>query len=202
MPSATQTNLLTKDDFLPLPCAHANCHRIAYLYRANDEVVPINRLIDVTKHLDLIANSIVYTPARAKLIVAKAMEALGQCECGPAGCGPSAEPETDFYAKAMAEQLNGEDVFRITLTSFLDVHTFDTRQLMKCCLAHVLPSGHVVPFCSYNTLYRDGHLPLPPLGGSACGGGPACSLAGGGIVNGRLGVCRVHDRSGCRFPCC
>jgi uncharacterized radical SAM superfamily Fe-S cluster-containing enzyme len=160
---ATQTNLLTKDDFLPLPCAHANCHRIAYLYRANNEVVPINRLIDVTKHLDLIANSIVYTPARAKQIVAKAMEALGQCECGPAGCGPSAEPETDFYAKAMAEKLNGEDVFRITLTSFLDVHTFDTRQLMKCCLAHVLPSGHVVPFCSYNTLYRDGHLPLPPL---------------------------------------
>jgi hypothetical protein len=26
-----------------------------------------------------------------------------------------------------------------------------------------LPSGHVVPFCAYNTLYRDGHVPLPPL---------------------------------------
>ena len=34
---------------------------------------------------------------------------------------------------------------------------------MKCCLAHLLPSGHVVPFCAYNTLYRDGHVPLPPL---------------------------------------
>jgi hypothetical protein len=27
----------------------------------------------------------------------------------------------------------------------------------------LLPSGHVVPFCAYNTLYRDGHVPLPPL---------------------------------------
>ena len=36
---------------------------------------------------------------------------------------------------------------------------------MKCCLAHLLPSGHVVPFCAYNTLYRDGHVPLPPLAG-------------------------------------
>ena len=38
---------------------------------------------------------------------------------------------------------------------------------MKCCLAHLLPSGHVVPFCAYNTLYRDGHVPLtdaPGLG--------------------------------------
>ena len=68
---------------------------------------------------------------------------------------------------ALAEKLTGEDVFRVTLTSFLDPHTFDTRQAMKCCLAHVLPSGHVVPFCTYNTLYRDGHVPLPPLAGRA-----------------------------------
>ena len=39
----------------------------------------------------------------------------------------------------------------------------DTRRVMKCCLAHILPSGHVVPFCAYNTLYRDGHFTLPPL---------------------------------------
>jgi len=38
---------------------------------------------------------------------------------------------------------------------------------MKCCLAHLLPSGHVVPFCAYNTLYRDGFVPLPPLAGAA-----------------------------------
>jgi tetraether lipid synthase len=54
-------------------------------------------------------------------------------------------------------------VFRVTLTAFLDAHTFDTRRVMKCCLAHLLPSGHLVPFCAYNTLYRDGTVPLPPL---------------------------------------
>ena len=68
---------------------------------------------------------------------------------------------------ALAEKLNGVEVFRITLTAFLDVHNFDTRRVMKCCLAHLLPSGHVVPFCAYNTLYRDGHVPLPPLAGVA-----------------------------------
>jgi uncharacterized radical SAM superfamily Fe-S cluster-containing enzyme len=154
-------DLLAETDFYPLPCAHPNCHLMAYLYRGGGKPVPVSRLIDVTRHMDLVANSIVYTPHRAKQIVARAMDASANCGCGPNGCAPPAED--DFAAKALAETLSGADVFRVTLTAFLDAHTFDTRRVMKCCLAHVLPSGHVVPFCAYNTLYRDGHVPLPPL---------------------------------------
>lgn len=161
---AQSRGMLAVDDFYPLPCAHPNCHQMAYLYRGGDEPVPISRLIDVTKHMDQIANSIVYTPARARQIVARALDTAGGCGCGPGGCSDPVEPNArEFTERALAEQLTGKDVFRVTLTSFLDAYTFDTRQVMKCCLAHVLPSGHVVPFCAYNTLYRDGHLPLPPL---------------------------------------
>jgi hypothetical protein len=78
--------------------------------------------------------------------------------------GEGGKPALDqFVVKALAEKLAGTDVFRVVLTGFLDVHNFDTRRVMKCCLAHLLPSGHVVPFCAYNTLYRDGFVPLPPL---------------------------------------
>jgi uncharacterized radical SAM superfamily Fe-S cluster-containing enzyme len=158
--------LLTEEDFYPLPCAHPNCHLMAYLYRGGEQPIPINRLIDVRQHMDLIANSIVYTPARARQIVTRYLESSGECGCGPGGCGP-ATPEQPgleaFLAKALEEKINGKEVFRVTLTAFLDVHNFDTRRVMKCCLAHLLPSGHVVPFCAYNTLYRDGQLPLPPL---------------------------------------
>ncbi len=160
---AQTSGLLGETDFYPLPCAHPNCHMIAYLYRGGPTPVPISRLIDVTKHMGLIANSIVYTPARARHIVARAMETAGDCGCGPGGCKPADPTGNDFIEQALAEKLTGAEVFRVTLTSFLDAHTFDTRQVMKCCLAHVLPSGHVVPFCAYNTLYRDGHVPLPPL---------------------------------------
>jgi len=195
---------------------------MVYLYRGGDKPVSISRIIDVKKHLHLIANSVVYTPARARQLVAQYLESAGGCGCGPNGCGPSAsaplspgmdaplspglpngdpsKPELaggeglgvrgptprptalgewpmsglggqrgdhdvlyEFVIKALAEKLNGEEVFRITLTAFLDVHNFDTRRVMKCCLAHILPSGHVVPFCAYNTLYRDGHVALPAL---------------------------------------
>jgi uncharacterized radical SAM superfamily Fe-S cluster-containing enzyme len=160
--------LVTEADFYPLPCAHPNCHMMCYLYRGGGEPVSIARLIDVEKHMDLIANSVVFTPARARHLVARHLDGAGGCGCGPGGCGPGgcgpADPTlNEFLVKALAEKLNGSEVFRITLTAFLDAHTFDTRRVMKCCLAHLLPSGHMVPFCAYNTLYRDGFLPLPPL---------------------------------------
>ena len=161
---AAQTGrLVAEGDFHPLPCAHPNCHMMCYLYRGGGRPVPINRLIDVRRHMDLIANSIVYTPARARQIVARYLESAGGCGCGPGGCGPADASLDEFAVKALAEKLGGKDVFRVTLTAFLDVHNFDTRRVMKCCLAHLLPSGHVVPFCAYNTLYRDGFVPLPPL---------------------------------------
>jgi 7,8-dihydro-6-hydroxymethylpterin dimethyltransferase len=171
--------LLAEDDFYPLPCAHPNCHLMAYLYRGGANPVPINRLIDVRKHMDLIANSIVYTPARARQLVARYLESAGGCGCGPGGCGPAAGGDTvldEFLVKALAEKITGTEVFRVTLTAFLDVYNFDTRRVMKCCLAHLLPTGHVVPFCAYNTLYRDGFVPLPPLADSAGAGGKPASV--------------------------
>jgi len=178
---AQSDGIVAESDFYPLPCAHPNCHMMSYLYRGGPSVVPVSRLIDVTKHLDLVANSIIYTPARARNLVAKYLDSAGGCGCGPNGCGnvragsvndglPSVAHASgsdgildEFVLKALAEKLTGSEVFRITLTAFLDAHTFDTRRVMKCCLAHLLPSGHMVPFCAYNTLYRDGRLKLPPL---------------------------------------
>jgi hypothetical protein len=158
--------LVAESDFYPLPCAHPNCHMMCYLYRGGDKPVSISRIIDIKKHMDLVANSVIYTPARARNLVAKYLESAGGCGCGPNGCGPTDSTLDDFIVKALAEKLNGAEVFRITLTAFLDAHTFDTRRVMKCCLAHLLPSGHVVPFCAYNTLYRDGHVALPRLADS------------------------------------
>jgi uncharacterized radical SAM superfamily Fe-S cluster-containing enzyme len=157
------SGLVAESDFYPLPCAHPNCHMMAYFYRGGPQPVSIARIIDVKKHMDLIANSVIYTPARARQLVMAYLEGAGGCGCGPEGCRPGAAELDEFVIKALSEKLNGSEVFRITLTAFLDAHNFDTRRVMKCCLAHLLPSGHMVPFCAYNTLYRDGHLKLPPL---------------------------------------
>jgi uncharacterized radical SAM superfamily Fe-S cluster-containing enzyme len=191
---ARQTDgLFCEDDFMPLPCAHPNCHSLSFAYRSGGRVVPLPRFIDARNHLDLLANGITFTRVRARELIEQYLGSTGCCggNCGneepsPMGqigswngaggaTGQRSRPvragfheNTDslageFFSRAMAEKLSPADVFRITITSFLDAYNFDVRRLMKCCIHHVLPSGHVIPFCAYNVLYRDGHVPLPRL---------------------------------------
>jgi tetraether lipid synthase len=206
---AEQTDGLYREaDFLPLPCAHPNCHSLSYAYRSGGAVVPISRFIDAEHHLDLLANGITFTRASARELIESYLGRLGCCAGGDCSSDslslreragvraastsddgfPSGPPTSDglpilpadalasangsppiaheFFSRALAEQLSPSDVFRITITSFLDAYNFDVRRLMKCCIHHVLPSGHVIPFCAYNVLYRDGHVPLPELRGA------------------------------------
>ena len=122
--------------------------------------------------------------------LSRASHCGSDCGCGTANTGPSAPqlvtlggvptsaglsnppnasaPTVDpllerFFSRVLQQQASARDLLRITITSFLDAYNFDVRQVMKCCTHHVLPSGHVVPFCAYNTLYRPGHLQLPPI---------------------------------------
>lgn len=166
---AEQTNgLFREDDFLPLPCAHPNCHSLTYAYRSGGDVVPLMRFIDARNHLDILANGITFTRPRARQLIE---QYLGRLGCCGGNCGPVPDPANtaagaaagDFFRRALAEQLSPADMFRITITSFLDAYNFDVRRVMKCCIHHVLPSGHVIPFCAYNVLYREGHVPLPAL---------------------------------------
>ena len=183
---AEQTNgLFREDDFLPLPCAHPNCHNLTYAYRSGGHVIPLSRFIDARKHLDILANGITFTRSRARQLIEQYLGRLGCCggNCDASSSAPAAvslgtlgsldagtqdggemlEAASDFFGRALSEQLSPADVFRITITSFLDAYNFDVRRLMKCCTHHVLPSGHVIPFCAYNVLYREGHVPLPTL---------------------------------------
>jgi uncharacterized radical SAM superfamily Fe-S cluster-containing enzyme len=203
--------LFRREDFMPLPCAHPNCHTLTYAYRSGGRVVPLLRFIDARRNLDLLANGITFTRARARNLIERYLGSLGCCASG--GCSTEGEPVPlrlspspgtngtadfvpsngsgpgglgvvsgstgnghghgaeggltevagEFFARALAEQLTPSDVFRITITSFLDAYNFDVRRVMKCCIHHVLPSGHVVPFCAYNVLYRNGHVGLPVL---------------------------------------
>lgn len=188
----TQTDgLFSETDFMPLPCAHPNCHSLAYAYRANAQIVPITRFFDAPRHYDLLANGISFKRPAVRDLIAQYM---GRQACCGGDCSRGSEPRSEergagnvtqrtlpalhlepqngfsewgreFFRKALDQQLGAEDVFRIVVTSFLDAYNFDVRRVMKCCTHHVLPSGHVIPFCAYNVLYRNGHVPLPPVSG-------------------------------------
>ncbi len=187
---ASQTNgMFREQDFLPLPCAHPNCHQIGIAYRSGTNVVPLTRFFNALEHLDLLANGISFTRDNSRGMIEQLMARNSCCPDG-ACCEPDTQLishskngfsttdsnqleknlsrseqqlATEFLQRAFRDDLGAKDLFRITITSFLDVFNFDLRRLMKCCTHHVLPSGHVIPFCAYNVLYREGHVELPGL---------------------------------------
>jgi uncharacterized radical SAM superfamily Fe-S cluster-containing enzyme len=116
-----------------------------------------------------------HSPGPSSMIfpIADQLAANHSCSSPDSAKGDDAVADTRelakaFFARAMTENLSPADMFRITTTSFMDAYNFDLRQLMKSCVHHLLPSGHLIPFCAYNVLYRDGHVPLPPLADHAC----------------------------------
>jgi len=205
---AEQTKgMFAESDFLPLPCAHPNCHQIAIAYRAGGTPVPVSRFIDAHANFDLLANGISFTREKAKKLIGQYLARQSCCggNCGTQVQSPKSKVQSsdcgaelssldlgqgtvdrgpaaanDFFAGILAEQIGAENLFRITITSFLDAYNFDVRRVMKCCTHHVLPSGHVIPFCAYNVLYRDGHVPLPQLVRIATELQPAPALAAAG----------------------
>ncbi len=180
-------------DFLPLPCAHPNAHSLSFAYRESGQYLPLPRFIDIASHLDLLANGITFTRASARELIHEflgrqncgcdggcssaelvdASNALHPIALDSVSNGAELKrtdhPTTDramaenFFRRCLDEDLSPVDVFRITTTSFMDAYNFDIRQLMKSCVHHLLPTGHLIPFCAYNLLYRDGHVALPPL---------------------------------------
>jgi uncharacterized radical SAM superfamily Fe-S cluster-containing enzyme len=162
--------LFVDDDFLPLPCAHPNCHTLSYAFRpVGGPIIPLTRFIDARNHLEILANGILFSRERARDLIVAYLGKLGCCgqDLGREGVGDcdseSARAAADFFGRALSQTLTSADVFRVTITSFLDAYNFDVRRLMKCCIHHVLPGGHIIPFCAYNVLYREGHVVLPSL---------------------------------------
>ena len=173
-------------DFFPLPCAHPNCHQLCLAYRHANGLTPLTRFVNAKENLDLLANGISFTREEGVRLIQ--LYLARQACCGPSGCGDNTGCSTtlsqvdtpkslpilslkndtdttaeDFFAQALLKQLGARNLFRITINNFLDMYNFDVRRVMKCCTHHVLPSGHVIPFCAYNVLYREGHVPLPEL---------------------------------------
>ena len=154
----TQTEgLLRTSDFAPIPCCFPTCNAVTYAYVDGDTVLPLPRVLDVEEHLDYITNRVL--PDTGALDVRRALEGLWS-----SSSVPGAPKEAAAFALSCAAcdtaglDLGeiGNRMFMVMLTDFMDPWTFNQKNLQKCCKEFLLPGGHQVPFCAYNTVgYRE-----------------------------------------------
>ena len=151
-------DLYRENDFLPLPCAHPNCHSLCYAYRSGDAVVPLARFIDAENHLESACQrhhlhaprprTDRAIPGQSRLLQRRRLrQRTVRDECRATSCRssrsqPAGDPidsiASEFFSRTSLKMLSPEDVFRITITSFLDAYNFDVRQAMKDCVHFVL----------------------------------------------------------------
>ena len=174
---AQTDGLLRLSDFIPVPCCMPTCGFSTYVILIEDEIIPLPRVLDVDRYLtylenrtmpgieeDLIfalealwsASSLAGTESTASKIkftleeniLAKKVKGRSNTRCN--AC-QSNLPLSEHKPRELAKH-----IFMISTRDFMDAWTFNTRDIVKCCIGVLTPDGRTIPFCAYNTVgYRE-----------------------------------------------
>lgn len=148
--------LFRVSDFVPVPCCFPTCNSVTYAYVDGETVLPLTRILEVDDYLDYVTNRAVID---LNAEVRQALEGLWSSSVVPG----SDKAAGEFALSCATCDLSGLDLahvadrmFMVMLQDFMDPWTFNQKNLMKCCKEFLLPGGHQIPFCAYNTLgYRE-----------------------------------------------
>jgi uncharacterized radical SAM superfamily Fe-S cluster-containing enzyme len=162
---AQTDGLLTKKDFLPLPCSHPGCFGLTYLLKTDEGFIPFPRFIELEKYLEIIANRGTIRPdAGFESAIKSTIDELWSSS----GQSPDNEKILRTLKKAircmypedraleLEERLHiGEGLVKtIFIHAFMDEHTFEIDRIKKCCTHYAMPDGRLMPGCAYNMFYR------------------------------------------------
>lgn len=140
-------------DIIPLPC-NPESISIAYALRDGRKITPVTSLfpkedliaevpnaVSFEKNLDLKKKVIeLFSLSSGDLNTADRMESLLCCL-----------PEVPAL-----QNLNYENIFRISIVQFLDKYNFCVGNVKRSCIHFVTKDKQIIPFDTYNMMYRNG----------------------------------------------
>ena len=153
---AEQSSLFTLPDIVPVPC-NPDTLAMAYALKTEGKAVPLTRYLDPQTLVEGSGNTIVFERDDALKSTLKdqvfklfstnhSPESQANCLSELMCCLPLiSAPQTLRY----------DNVFRVLIVQFMDAYSLDIRALKKSCIHFALPDGRMIPFESYNLLYRN-----------------------------------------------
>jgi 7,8-dihydro-6-hydroxymethylpterin dimethyltransferase len=146
-----QTSLFAPTDIIPVPC-NPDALSMGYAIKTPEGILPLTRFVGPETLLAGQRNTIVFEsdPAlKAEVFRLFATnhspESQASCLSALMCCLPLVQaPASVTYDK----------VFRILIMAFMDATNFDVRAMKKSCVHIVQPDGKIMPFESFNLLYR------------------------------------------------
>ncbi len=153
---AEQTTLFTLQDIVPVPC-NPDTLAMAYALKEGDKTIPLTRYLDPQTLVEGSNNTIAFERDESfknnmkdqifKLFSTNhSPESQANCLSELMCCLPLiSAPQTVRY----------DNVFRVLIVQFMDAYSLDIRALKKSCIHFAQPDGKMIPFESYNLLYRN-----------------------------------------------
>jgi len=156
------------------PSVTLNCHQhcgiATYVFRektegpGKDKLIPINRFIDVDdlfEKLTELTNKLNEGGfGIKKRVLASATAAL------PKLVHTSRTPKgldivrilLNVFTKRSYDALGAfsKDAMLISCMHFMDPFNFDEDRVKKCVIHYATPDGRIIPFCTFNSMYREG----------------------------------------------
>lgn len=163
-----KTNVFRSQDIIPVPC-HPDCLAMAYALKLDGKVVPLTGMIDPQVLISGGRNTIVYEQDEA---VRQGVFKLFATNHSPRSSAGSLRDLLCCLPRLAAPpQLTYKNIFRVLIVQFIDAYSFDVRSVKKTCIHIVHPDGRLIPFDTYNLLYRDQleQERLVPLRGAIAG---------------------------------
>ncbi len=134
---------LRATDLTPLPCPDPRCGVMTYTLVSKGELVPLNRLLGDDPLLEHVADMNDWD-----VIIQQVQLEGAACGCGPAAACSS--PPSDLLAL-----FDEADYYSIGFHGMMDAFNFDLDRARHCCIHELTPDGRLIPFCLYNTKYRE-----------------------------------------------
>ncbi len=168
---------ITPQDFLPVPAftslldflkrayqgtqtpelsTHPVCGAWTYLFKDGDRLVPITRIVNLETLFELVDSLKTANKTEIASKVAAKLHKLirpGSIKYSGKILGLLKDIILQGTYKAAAD-FHDTNILFIGSMHFMDPYNFDTERLERCCIHYATADERVIPFCSYNTIYR------------------------------------------------
>lgn len=147
---AEQSRHFTLDDLVPVPC-HPDALAMGYALKLDGGVVPLTRYATDAQLVSGPESTIVLEEVPAL------KDAVGRLFSAGIGPEDQAARLADLLCCLPRVDVGGlgyENVFRVLVVRFMDARDLDVRSVKRSCIQFVQPDGRLVPFDTWNVLYR------------------------------------------------
>ncbi len=145
--------------------AHQHCGAATYVFIENDKIIPITRFFDVEGFIELLNE--IYTEhcndSKNLSKIERGEIFLKLTKHLPSLVDSAKIPSNVKFIESMVRILKGDydallkfhyHSMLIGCMHFMDPYNFDNKRVQRCVIHYATPDGRIIPFCTYNTLYR------------------------------------------------